>query len=345
MELYVADKDENTGRLLLNEKEMRELLVTDLKGEVISRFELEGEGPNQVLSPLEVAFWKDGLVVKETSAEQKFNFFNGDFEKTGQSPALAKGLNFLTIFNSVRSFSVVEKDGKTLIVGHEYNALDDQLLTSEEENWGFYEKAEIGYIYVPGSEDLFRLNLYPETWKPRMDRKWVGIAYPLVQVSKMDQVVAVLPRFGNQLFYYELNGTSLSPLAEIPLFHPERNEDIHFDAKKDDGILYPFFTRLSGGGEYFLVKFRTEFPRDLYESFRAKDEGFHMDPEYWEAIEKHHRTKYFLTDTKGNQGAISELPVPGVIHFIDADDVLYIKPTSETELDYNVFYRYRVSLK
>ena len=30
-----------------------------------------------------------------------------------------------------------------------------------------------------------------------------------------------------------------------------------------------------------------------------------------------------LTDTKENQGAISELPVPGVIHFMNSDDVLY----------------------
>src|SRR5690554_7366440 len=68
LELYVADMDENTGRLLLNDREMNELFVTDLEGEVISRFEVDGEGPNQVQHPSEVAFWKDGLVVKETSA-------------------------------------------------------------------------------------------------------------------------------------------------------------------------------------------------------------------------------------------------------------------------------------
>lgn len=341
-ELYLADKDKNSGRLLLNEREMNELFVTDMKGEVISRFKVQGEGPDQVLSPLEAAFWRDGLVVKEMSAGPSFNFFNRDFKKTGQSPALAKGLTFLTIYNSGRSFSTVEKDGKTLIVGREYNALDERLLTAEHENAGFYEKADVGFVYVPGSEDLFHLNLYPETWKPRMEQKWVGIAYPLIQVSETDQVVAVLPRFGNQLFYYELHGTSLSPLAEIPLFHPERNEKIQFDVQKDDGILYPFFSRLTGGGDYFLVEFNTAFPRDIYESFRAKGENFNADPEYWEALEKHYRPKYILTDTKGNQAAISELPVPGVIHFIDADDVIYIKPTSETELDYNVFYRYKV---
>ncbi|MEX2591280.1 MAG: hypothetical protein WD426_00810 [Anditalea sp.] len=93
------------------------------------------------------------------------------------------------------------------------------------------------------------------------------------------------------------------------------------------------------------MEFRTAFPRDFYESFRAKSEEFRSDREYGEAIEKHHCTKYILTDKKGNQGAISELDIPGEIHFMHADDVLYINPSSEMELDYNLFYRYSVSLE
>lgn len=342
-ELYVSDKDEKTGRLLLNEKEMGEFYLTDLKGQIISRFSLKGEGPNQLLSPLEISFWKDGLVVSETSAGAKLHFFNGDLQKTGQSPVLAEDLNFLTIYNRSKNFSVVEKNGKILILGHDNNAMDSRLLS--EQNGSLYAKAETGYIYVSGQEELFRLNLYPETWKPRMEQKWVGFSSPLIQVSKTDQVVAVLPDFGNQLFYYELNATGLTPLSEITLFHPERNEDINFDVKNDPGILYAYFYRLKGGGKYFLAEFRTHFPRDLYEIFRAKSEEFRSDPEFWEAVKKHQRPKYILTDTKGNQAAIAELPVSGEIHFLDADDVLYIKPNSETELDYNVFYRYRISLK
>ncbi|RZS95848.1 hypothetical protein [Cecembia calidifontis] len=44
------------------------------------------------------------------------------------------------------------------------------------------------------------------------------------------------------------------------------------------------------------------------------------------------------------QGAISELPISGAVHFMDDNDILYVKRVSERELDYNVFYRYKVSL-
>ena len=144
---------------------------------------------------------------------------------------------------------------------------------------------------------------------------------------------------------YTLNGNNLQPLAEIELAHPERNEKTAFDVEKDDWFLYPSFNRLHGGGEYFLLEFNTTFPRGIYDSFRSKGENFHMDPDYQKAREKYVQTKYILTDTQGNQAAISELPVPGVVHLLDADDVLYIKPNSDTELDYNVFYRYQLSLE
>lgn len=343
-ELYLADKNENTEQLLFNEKQMKELIITDLVGKIISRFEPTGEGSDQVMSPLEVAFWQEGIVIKEISSEQKFNFFNRNFKKIAQSPALTKGLNFLTIYNSHRSFSIFEKDGKTLILGQDLNLIDEQLLTENSENWSFYEKADIGYIYDVDSEDYHRINLYPKTWKPRLERKWVGSIYSYVQVSKTDKKVAVLPSVGNELFFYEVNDTSISPIAQISLFHPERNENLTFDAK-NDYVLYPFFTQLFSGGNYFLVEFHTELPKEIYDSFRAKGEDFHNNPEYWEALEKHWKIKYILSDTNGNQGAISELPVPGVVHFMDANDILYIKLTSKTELDYNVFYRYQVTLK
>lgn len=343
-ELYLADKNENTEQLLFNEKQMKELIITDLRGKIISRFEPTGEGSDQVISPLEVAFWQEGIVIKEISSEQKFNFFDRNFKKIDQSPALTKGLSFLTIYNSHRSFSIFEKDGKTLILGQDLNLLDEQLIAENSENLLFYERAEIGYIYDVDSEDYIRINLYPKTWKPRLERKWAGIINSYVQVSKTDKKVAVLPSVGNELFFYALNGKSISPVAQISLFHPDRNEKLPFDAK-NDYVLYPFFTQLFSGGNYFLVEFHTEMPKELYDSFRAKEEDFHMNPEYWDALEKHRKVKYILTDTNGNQGAISELPVPGVVHFIDANDILYIKPTSKTELDYNVFYRFQLTLK
>jgi len=345
LELYLADKDPNSDRLLLNEKEMSTFFLTDMKGKILSQFQLAGEGPNEVMSPTQVAFWKEGLVVKEESAEMKYNFLDRDLKKIGQSPAIARSMNMTEILNSGRQFSVVEKEEKTLLVGHEQLAMEADLWTPKERNGDFYEKAETGFIFEAGSEDLYRLNLYPDTWKPRMEKKWVGYTTPFVQVSKTDQVVAILPLYGNQLFYYQLNGNGLSLLSEITLFHPERIENSSYDVKEDSSSLYPYFRRISAGGEYFLVQFYTAFPRAVFETFQAKEWGLYNDPEFQEASKKHHRAKYILTDTKGNQAPIAELPIPGEVHFMDADDIIYIKPTSETELDYNVFYRYRVSLE
>jgi len=344
-ELYLSDKDSETDRLLLNDWEMNELWVTDLKGNTISKFAPQGEGPHQVQSPLEVAFWEKGLMIKEISAGQHFHFFDQDFRKTRKSPALAQELSLISMPNAGKSFSQVKKEGKSLIVGYEHNALDAQLWSPEAQNPSLYEKGETGYIYEPASGNLARFNLYPDTWKPRAEQKWVGMAYPLIQVAGSDQVVAVLPNFGNQLFYYTLDGDKLQPLAEIELVHPERSDKIVFDVEKDNWSLYPSFTRLHGGGEYFLIEFNTTFPRHIYDSFRAKGENFHMDPNYQEAWRKYVQTKYILTDTHGNQAAISELPVSGVVHLMDADDILYIKPTTDRELDYNVFYRYQVSME
>jgi hypothetical protein len=230
-----------------------------------------------------------------------------------------------------------------LILGQELNLLDEQLLTENSENPLIYEKAEIGYIYDIDSEDIKPINLYPKTWKPRLEQKWVGFKSSYIQVSKTDQKVAVLPSVGKELFFYNLDETGISLVSQISLSHPERNENLLFDVKKEY-FLYPQFTQLFSGGNYFLVEFYTEVPQDIYDSFRAKGEGYQNDPEYWETLQKHYKVKYILTDKNGNQGAISELPVPGVVHFIDRNDIVNIKPTSKTELDYNVFYRYQVTL-
>lgn len=343
-EFKLADKNEKTGQLLFNERQMKELILTDLEGKIISRFEPTGEGPDKLESPLEVAFWKEGIVIKEMSSENKFFFFDREFRKIAQSPALTENLSFISIFNANRSFSILEKAGKNLIVGQDLNLIDQRLLSADSENSSFYEKADIGYIYDLNSQDFFQIDLYPKTWKPRKEGKWVGIANSYIQASKTDQKIAVLPSVGNEMFFYELNDTSLFFTNQIPLFHPDRNDDLSIDAK-NDYVLYPFFTQLFSGGSYFLAEFYTELPQDVYDSFRAKGEDFQRNPDYWEALEKHRKVKYILADTKGNQAAISELPVDGLVHFIDADDIVYIKPTSKKELDYNVFYRYQMTLK
>lgn len=343
-DLYLADKCEHTQQLLFNEKQFEELLITDIEGNIVSSFIPKGEGPNKVESPLEVAFWQEGIVIKEISSEHKFNFYNHNFGRLGQSPAISKGLNFISISNSHRSFSVFELLERSYIAGKELNLVDEELLNEDSENWRFYENANIGYIYDVDSENLILINLYPKTWKIRLEKKWVGRVTSYLQVSKNDNIAAVLPSVGDEIFFFEINNTLVSPLFQISLIHPERKYNLSFNPK-NDYVLYPFFSQLFSGGNYFLVEFYTELPQEIYDSFRAKGEGFHMDPEYWSIVEKYRKVKYILTDKNGNQAAISELPIIGAVHFMDANDILYVKRTSEEELDYNVFYRYKVTLK
>jgi hypothetical protein len=47
----------------------------------------------------------------------------------------------------------------------------------------------------------------------------------------------------------------------------------------------------------------------------------------------------------GESYALEDLPVDGKVHLLDKNDVVYIKPKSEVEMDYNVFYRYKIKEK
>lgn len=342
-ELFLADKNEEAQQFLFNSKGMNELFITDLKGSILSKFKPIGEGPNQVMLPLEVAFWKEGIIIKETSSTHNFHFFDSNFKKITKSPEITDGMNFLTILNSHRSFSVIESDEKTIILGEELNLINDAQLSENFDNSDFYEQATTGFIYDVESKKITLLNTYPKTWKPRAERKWVGRTYTFLQALKDKNIFSILPSIGDQMFFYELKGDSAIQLSQISLYHPEREIKLPFDLK-NDYVLYPYFTQLLTGGNYFFAEFYTELPFEIYNSFRSKGENFEMDPEYWATLEKYRKVKYILTDKNGNYGAVSELPIQGLVHFIDSNDIVYIKRTHENEFDYNVFYRYKVRL-
>ncbi|HSF53379.1 MAG TPA: hypothetical protein VLA71_06485, partial [Algoriphagus sp.] len=297
--------------------------------------------PNQVNFPMEVAFMGDQLVVKEISAEMKLSFFDSEFTKVRMSPALAKGLNMVEISVTRQSFSVVEEGNSNLILGVETNAIDPEWMTPESQKPEFYEHAQTGYLYYPGTDSLNRFSLYPDSWQPKKDKEWVGQALPFVSVLGKGERIAVLPRIGNQVFFYTLDEGSLNPVGESQLFHPERREDLKVDPMEQP-FLYPAFTDIKGGGKYFLLEFHTEVPLEVYQELRAKTEDYMNDPEFKNMLKTYRKAKYILVDQEGNQRTISELPVAGAIHYFDKEDVIYIKPEVDEEKDYNVFYRYKI---
>lgn len=342
-ELYLAAKNEQTGNLIFKERFLKEFIVTNSTGEILSKPELKGEGPNQVSFPVEVAFMEDRLVVKEISAEMKLNFFDSQFNKIKMSPALAQGLNMVEVSVTRLSFSVIKEGNSNLILGVENNAIEPEWMSSENQTPDFYDNAKAGYIYNLATDSLIRFNLYPDNWKPKKDKEWVGQALPFTAVLKNDNLIAVLPRIGNQVFFYNLKGENFDPIGDFSLSHPERKSDLKVDPMEQP-FLYPAFTDIKGGGNYFLIEFFTEIPLEIYQELRAKSENYMQEPEFKEVMKKQRKSKYLFLNSQGDQAILSHLPIEGQIHYIDANDVIYIKPEVKEEKDYNVFYRYRVKM-
>jgi hypothetical protein len=343
LDLHLAAKNEENGNLIFKERFLKEFLLTDSKGEILNTLELMGEGPNQVSFPMEMAFIGDHFVVKEISAEMKLNLFDSEFSKQKMSPALASGLNMVEISINRRTFQGLSAGNQDLILGTESNAVESQWMTPENQKPEFYHHAQTGYIYNPATDSVTRFNLYPENWQPKKDKEWVGQAMPYVSALGKENLIAVLPRIGDQLFFYEWNGQNLVSKIEVKLSHPERNSSLKVDPM-EQAFLYPAFSDIKGGGNYFLIEFHTEVPLQVFQEWRAKSEDYMRDPEFKLVLEKYRNAKYILVDQQGNQGIVSSLPIEGQTHYMDSDDVIYIKPESKEEKDYNVFYRYKVKM-
>lgn len=341
-ELSLGAVNAANGQMIFKDRFLKQFLLTAADGTILDTLAIKGDGPDQVAFPMEMAFMGDGLVVKDMSAEMPLNFFGPDFRKEKTGKPIAKGMNMLEINRTHVSFSPFQSQGKTLIVGTEANAIEPQLMAPEGQNAEFYDKAESGYVYDPTTDSLVRFNAYPDSWLPKKTRQWKGQALPYASALGEDGTIGILPRVGNQLFFFRWENGQLVSTREVKLSHPDRNETLEIDPL-DQPFLHPVFSDLKGGGQYFLVEFHTEIPKAVRDEFRAKNENYINDPAFNEAFRKYRKAKYILVDQSGQSKAIAELPMQGSVHYFDKNDVLYIKPSSEVEKDYNVFYRYQVS--
>jgi hypothetical protein len=340
-DLFLSSVNEQTGQILFKDRFLKEFLLTDPTGKIITSFSLTGEGPNQVSFPMEVAFMADQLVVKEISAEMKLNFFDSQFKKDGVSPPLASGLNMMEVAFKRQSFSVLDQDQGSLILGVENNAIDPQWMTAAYQKAEFYDVAKTGYIYNLENDSLRYFSLYPDSWQPKLNKEWVGQAFPFMAVLGQQNLIAVLPRVGKQIFFYTLQGQELVPRGETTVFHPDRRDELKIDPMEQP-FLYPGFSDIKGGGNYFLLEFFTEIPLDAYQEIRAKSENYMTDPEFKQLMKTYRQERYILLNSEGDQQIISDLPIAGSIHYLDKEDVIYIKPEEVEERDHNVFYRYKI---
>ncbi len=340
-ELYLVGKQEESGRYLFKDKFVNDILLTDSKGKIIANPKLKGEGPDQVTQPWDLAFVGNEIVVKEFSPEMRIHFFDPSFKKRSVSDPLAAGMNSLEIAPQRNVISSLSYRGKNLVVGSDANAILPELMGESQKNVGFYTKAQGGFVLDANSGKISKLNLYPDSWQPKKEGEWVGPAYPFLAASSKSNLIAVLPRIGDQLFFFQLENNELVPKGETLIHHPERKRGVKFNPE-DEPLLYPSFFDLKAGGSLFLVHFYTEVPREPYLTLKAQGKATTKNPDYVDLMRENRKSKYILVDEKGNQVPISTLPLEGQIHFMDSDDVIYIKPDSEVEKDYNVFYRYKV---
>ena len=340
-ELYLVDRNAETGELLFKEKQLKEILLTDSKGKVLLKPNIKGEGPNQVGLPWELAFWGDGIAIKEISPEMPVHLFNSSMEKIRMSEPLAEGINMMEVAPLRNQLKEVQIDGKSLLIGADANAVSPKMMGKDFQNSNFYTLAESGFILDAQTGVSQKINLYPESWLPRKDGQWVGMAQPFFTVASKSQVFAVLPRIGDQLFLFKLQNEQLIPFQEVLVNHPDRKRNLVFNVE-DEPLLYPSFFDLKAGGTIFLAHFYTEVPREPYLAMKNGQVNNGRNPEFTALLKNYRKSKYLLIDQKGNQSPITKLPIEGQVHYVDQEDVIYIKPDTEVERDYNVFYRYKV---
>lgn len=340
-ELYLVDRKAETGELLFKEKRLKEILLTDSKGKILLKPNIKGEGPSQLAQPWELAFWGDGIAIKEISPEMRVHFFNSSMEKIRRSDPLAEGINMLEVAPLRNQLKEIEIDGKSLLIGADANAVLPKLMGKDFQNSNFYTIAESGFIMDAETGVSQKINLYSESWLPRKNGQWVGISQPFFTVASKSKVFAVLPRIGDQLFLFKLQNEQLIPFQEVLINHPDRKRNLVFNVE-DEPLLYPSFFDLKAGGTIFLAHFYTEVPREPYLAMKNGQVNNSRNPEFAALLKNYRKSKYLLIDQKGNQSPITKLPIEGQVHFVDQEDVIYIKPDTEVEKDYNVFYRYKV---
>ncbi len=340
-ELTLAAVDAEDGRMIFKDRSLNHIFLTDSTGRILDTLELKGEAPDQVALPVEMVFDEGNLIVKDLEAGMPLNFFTRDFKKMKKSSPLALGLSFLEINPFWVSFSPFQSGGKKLIVGMEGNGVDPELMTESWKKAEFYSKAQAGYVYDLDLDSLWRFNSYPENWEYRKRGEWKGQVFPFVQALEEQGLIGILPRIGNQFFLYRWENQQMIPLGETRLSHPDRNDQLEFDPK-EDYFLYPSFNDLKSGANFFLIQFHTEIPKAVRDEYRIRNPNYINDQAFNEVFKKYWKDKFILVNQQGESYALKDLPVDGKVHFLDKNDVVYIKPKSEVELDYNVFYRYRI---
>lgn len=344
--LAMDDYSPENGYYLIKGTRSRKLYLVDTKGTIIKEYDILNDGPHGIGNgALGYRFLdKDRWVAQ--GLLDGYHIYNLQGEKQKTVPLNAEGLFSMTVYTMRTTFTPYLKNDIPFIVGEEPNSFNPAEHDPKKADLSFYDHVRTVYSYNLATEENVLLETFPEAWRPRQERKFVGASLPFVAYHKQKEELAILPLRGNQLFVYDFSGATPILKDTVELVHRFRPMDVPALGPGDDAYLsdYPQFTDLRMLGEYILVEFRTKIPAEVIRELRAKSEEIYNLPEYGTALKQYSKPYYLLVKDGKQIGVLDEFPVHGVLNFTDENGFLYINDnlSPQVERDYNVFYKLRI---
>jgi hypothetical protein len=345
--LRLQDYSPEAGMYILFDSKSQNPFLVNEKGEILNKFDLKGEGPNGTGGNGAFGYKfldKDRFVAQGA--------FTGYFIYDLQGNQIRKVANNATelwrisIYSNRTTFHPYVENGQDMMLGEEQNFFSNEESDYKTLGTDYYSKISSIYRYNLGTEENEILESFPESWEPRLNKRFVGPDLPFVALHDSKKKYALLPLVGNQVFIYEFQDGKPVLTADIKLSHPLRPESaplFDVDAENPDSE-YPKFSNVLFAGDYLIASFSTKIPVTVMTELKAKSEEYFRLPEFKEALKKYVKS-YHIVVKDGNQiGVIDELPVHGGLEFLDGKGILYVNDNAnpEEERDYNIFYKVKI---
>ena len=345
--LHLHDYSPEAGLYILFDSKSQNPFLVNEKGEITDRFELKGEGPNGV-GPNGAFGYK--FIDKDRFVAQ--GLFSGYFiydlrgNQIRKVANNAKELWRISLYSDRTTFHPYVENGQDMMLGEEQNFFSNEESDYKKIGTDYYANISSIYRYNLGTEENEILESFPESWEPRLNKRFVGPELPFVALHDSKQKYALLPLVGNQVFIYEFQEGKSVLTQEIVLTHPLRPEfaPLYPMEAENPDLDYPSFSNVLFAGEYLIASFNTKIPVDAKRELRAKSEEYYKLPEFKEALKKYSKAYHIVVKDGKQIGVIDQLPVHGGLEFLDGKGIFYVNDNAnpEEERDYNIFYKLKI---
>jgi hypothetical protein len=332
--------------MLFDSKSQNPFLVNEL-GEIINKFDLKGEGPNGTGGNGAFGYKfldKDRFVAQ--GAFTGYYIYDLQGNQIRNVANNAKELYRISIYNNRTTFHPYVENGQDMMIGEEQNFFSNEEADFKTLGTDYYSKISSIYRYNLGTEENEILESFPESWEPRLNKRFVGPDLPFVALHNSKKKYALLPLVGNQVFVHEFREGKPVMTQDISLSHPLRPElaPLFEGEGENQDSEYPKFSNVLFAGDYLIASFSTKIPLSVMTELRAKSEEYFRLPEFKEALQKYVKAYHIVVKDGKQIGIIDELPVNGGLEFLDGNGILYVNDNAnpEEERDYNIFYKVKI---